>query len=67
VKITETRQAILDTLGYWAGTPLKTIIAEVDLPVGTIRGNLRDMRKAGLVDRSSQGWYRPTAAIADLY
>jgi DNA-binding IclR family transcriptional regulator len=56
--ITENRKKLLENIPYYSWRKLPNIIEAVGLPYGTVRGNLRDLRKAGYVINSAQGWAR---------
>jgi DNA-binding IclR family transcriptional regulator len=55
------REKILQTLPFFGEVGLQDILAATGLPYGTVRGNLRDMRKAGLAIHTGTGWRKPYA------
>jgi hypothetical protein len=59
--MTATREKILNSLPSCIHAPLSDVLATPDLqgiPLGTVRGALRDFRKAGLVVHNGYGWRR---------
>jgi hypothetical protein len=56
--ITENRKKILSNVACYTYSKLPEVIAATGLPYGTVRGNLRDLRKAGYVINTKFGWAR---------
>lgn len=62
LKMNDTRKAILNSLGYIGARQYYGVASDTGIPANTVRGNLRDLRKAGYVANTGDGWIRTAAS-----